>query len=146
MFFLRQVYHLECLRECFSGEGFDDADSLGTFICPWHQCWTCCKRVASAGGLLFRCAECPTAYCFDCLPDDRTPADATPQQLAEFAKYASSARLVAVCLTFMLSNLHNRVYHVCDFYSPAVAVKLFIPCFAPQFAPRFASVVSIATL
>ncbi len=123
-----QVYHLECLSECFGGEGFDDASSLGSFICPWHQCWTCCKRISSAGGVLFRCADCPTAYCFDCLPDDRTPADATPQQIADFAKYVfSNARIsrILVCLSTLHTLLFLLAYIQMRLHILIAAIKSF---------------------
>lgn len=42
----------------------------GMFICPHHRCCVCNRSTASAGGLLFRCNGCLTAYCEDCLPQD----------------------------------------------------------------------------
>jgi hypothetical protein len=42
----------------------------GMFICPHHRCCSCNRSTASAGGLLFRCTGCLTAYCEDCLPQD----------------------------------------------------------------------------
>lgn len=42
----------------------------GMFICAHHRCCTCNRSTASAGGLLFRCTGCMTAYCEDCLPQD----------------------------------------------------------------------------
>jgi hypothetical protein len=42
----------------------------GMFICPHHRCCACNRSTASAGGLLFRCTGCMTAYCEDCLPQD----------------------------------------------------------------------------
>jgi hypothetical protein len=42
----------------------------GMFICPHHRCCLCNRSTASAGGLLFRCTGCMTAYCEDCLPQD----------------------------------------------------------------------------
>ena len=40
------------------------------FICPHHRCTICNRSTAAAGGLLFRCIACVTAYCEDCLPQD----------------------------------------------------------------------------
>lgn len=40
------------------------------FTCPFHKCVTCNRNTSAAGGLLFRCVSCFTAYCEDCLPDD----------------------------------------------------------------------------
>lgn len=42
----------------------------GLLICPHHRCVDCNRPTASAGGLLFRCLGCLTAYCEDCLPQD----------------------------------------------------------------------------
>ena len=42
----------------------------GMFICSHHRCCSCNRFTASAGGLLFRCTGCLTAYCEDCLPQD----------------------------------------------------------------------------
>ena len=59
------AYHELCL----------DSEQLSSklamyWMCPHHSC-TVCKRTAGAvGGLLFRCSECPTAYCEDHLPVD----------------------------------------------------------------------------
>ena len=55
------VMHMACA-------GVNDVGS--TWACPQHGCHGCGRRAAAAGGLLFRCAECPKAFCEDCLPDD----------------------------------------------------------------------------
>lgn len=38
------------------------------WFCPHHACAVCSRKAAAAGGLLFRCAACPNAYCEDHLP------------------------------------------------------------------------------
>jgi len=53
----------------------------GTWRCPWHNCDECGRGKAAAGGQLFHCMECPTAFCFDCCPDavlDSVSVAATP--------------------------------------------------------------------
>eukprot|EP01054_Gregarina_sp_Poly1_P000839 Gregarina_sp_Poly_1__838@NODE_11_length_23386_cov_122_075861_g9_i0_p1_GENE_NODE_11_length_23386_cov_122_075861_g9_i0NODE_11_length_23386_cov_122_075861_g9_i0_p1_ORF_typecomplete_len2103_score346_41SNF2_N/PF00176_23/2_7e68Helicase_C/PF00271_31/2_6e17PHD/PF00628_29/0_074PHD/PF00628_29/4_7e07PHD/PF00628_29/3e05PHD/PF00628_29/0_21PHD/PF00628_29/0_036PHD/PF00628_29/9_3e03PHD/PF00628_29/1_8e04ResIII/PF04851_15/5_6e14ResIII/PF04851_15/7_8e03ERCC3_RAD25_C/PF16203_5/0_00011PHD_2/PF13831_6/7_1e03PHD_2/PF1 len=41
-----------------------------TWTCPWHECCLCFRKGSQAGGLLIHCAECPTAFCFDCFPPE----------------------------------------------------------------------------
>ena len=49
--------------------GVEDIDSLGnTWACPHHKCSLCGRKAYAAGGLLFRCTECPKAFCEDHLP------------------------------------------------------------------------------
>ncbi len=38
--------------------------------CPHHNCATCGRSTAAAGGLLFRCLACEAAYCEDHMPDN----------------------------------------------------------------------------
>ena len=37
--------------------------------CPHHTCSSCGRSTSAAGGLLFRCECCVSAFCEDCLPD-----------------------------------------------------------------------------
>ena len=41
----------------------------GVWYCPWHSCCQCDRKSSAAGGMLFHCENCPTAYCFDCCPE-----------------------------------------------------------------------------
>ena len=41
---------------------------LSTVSCPHHRCGNCGKDVYAAGGILFPCSVCPSAYCEGCLP------------------------------------------------------------------------------
>ena len=60
--FCPNVMHAACC-------GIDDPSSLGSmWSCPHHKCVTCGRKAYAAGGLLFRCSECPKAYCEDHLP------------------------------------------------------------------------------
>ena len=34
--------------------------------CPQHHCKSCNRTASEAGGLLFRCVDCPTAFCAEC--------------------------------------------------------------------------------
>ena len=45
----------------------------GGWICPHHRCKTCWRTAHEAGGLLFRCVDCPSSLCEDCLPDGFEP-------------------------------------------------------------------------
>jgi len=57
------TFHLDCI-----GMREEDASCWGTWACPHHSCLTCGRKAAAAGGLLFRCAVCPRAFCEDHLP------------------------------------------------------------------------------
>mmetsp|Transcript_5770 Transcript_5770/g.14053 ORF Transcript_5770/g.14053 Transcript_5770/m.14053 type:complete len:1276 (+) Transcript_5770:133-3960(+) len=41
---------------------------LSSVSCPHHRCMACGKDVYAAGGILFPCSVCPSAYCEGCLP------------------------------------------------------------------------------
>ena len=47
--------------------------AAGGWICPHHRCRTCWRTAHEAGGLLFRCVDCPTSLCEECLPDGFEP-------------------------------------------------------------------------
>ena len=78
------IFHLECCNgppppapvDTAPGKGYRKkappvlSRPSGMFICPHHRCVSCNRSTASAGGLLFRCTGCMTAYCEDCLPQD----------------------------------------------------------------------------
>lgn len=70
-------FHVSCIDDCESsassilGHDFESIwKGSGMFICPHHKCVGCNRSTASAGGLLFRCLDCLTSYCEDCLPQD----------------------------------------------------------------------------
>ena len=42
--------------------------------CPQHHCKSCNRTASEAGGLMFRCVDCPSAFCAECNGD--TPFDA----------------------------------------------------------------------
>jgi len=49
--------------------GIEDVTELGSmWSCPHHKCTFCGRKAHAAGGLLFRCTECPKAFCEDHLP------------------------------------------------------------------------------
>lgn len=62
------AYHVSCL-------GYDPNKSTkktvgGAWRCPHHSCGICFRGTAAAGGLIFRCAECPSSFCEDHMPED----------------------------------------------------------------------------
>ncbi|PYH42821.1 putative nucleosome remodeling complex ATPase subunit (Snf2h) [Aspergillus saccharolyticus JOP 1030-1] len=57
-----RAYHWECLQESMKAH----TDEV-RFSCPQHICSGCERRTSEAGGLLFCCAQCPLAFCEDCL-------------------------------------------------------------------------------
>ena len=66
-----KVYHLECANL--------DKVPTGAWHCPWHACAECGRTTSIAGGMLFRCTCCPTAYCFDCSPVDMQRIDVSDE-------------------------------------------------------------------
>ena len=50
--------------------------AAGGWICPHHRCKTCWRTAHEAGGLLFRCVDCPTSLCEECLPEGFEPVPA----------------------------------------------------------------------
>jgi uncharacterized DUF497 family protein len=42
--------------------------------CPQHHCRSCNRTASEAGGLMFRCVDCPTAFCAEC--NGEAPFDA----------------------------------------------------------------------
>ena len=59
-----KVFHSYCMDAVgLSRQG-------SSFLCPLHRCVDCSRSTVAAGGLLFRCLGCLTAYCEDCLPQD----------------------------------------------------------------------------
>ncbi|BGP46565.1 hypothetical protein JCM10450v2_002412 [Rhodotorula kratochvilovae] len=60
-----RVYHAGA---CAGGQSAAELARAPMWHCPQHRCTLCDRTTASAGGLLFRCQTCPTAFCEDCLP------------------------------------------------------------------------------
>lgn len=54
--------------QCLGLKSADDIPNFGVFACPHHSCATCGRKSPAAGGLLFRCMMCPSAFCEDHLP------------------------------------------------------------------------------
>lgn len=63
----------------------------GMFICPHHRCTECSRSTASAGGLLFRCLGCFTAYCEDCLPQDEIESVGRCRELESYGYHSKQA-------------------------------------------------------
>jgi hypothetical protein len=57
--------------------------------CPHHSCDECGRKAQAAGGLLFRCAICPHAYCEDHLPPDATVRPRPPWRYSSAYVYTS---------------------------------------------------------
>ena len=55
---------------CFTCTAIDPNNLGPSWRCPQHACTGCGRKAHAAGGLLFRCAECPNTFCEDCLPQD----------------------------------------------------------------------------
>ena len=68
------VVHLDCAAALSlptrSSGGRSGVGGPSMFGCPHHKCCSCYRSTAAAGGMLFRCTGCLTAYCEDCLPQD----------------------------------------------------------------------------
>jgi len=55
---------------CFGCAGVEPAGLGPSWRCTHHSCVSCGRGAVAAGGMLFRCAECPEAWCEECLPPD----------------------------------------------------------------------------
>lgn len=64
---------------------------FGMFICPHHRCSDCNRSTSSAGGLLFRCAGCLTAFCEDCLPQDEIDSMGRCKPLETYGYHSKQA-------------------------------------------------------
>jgi len=59
-------YHSQCLTaEQLKG-------ATHGWICPHHKCTVCGRNTSAAGGMLFRCSECPQCFCEDHLPSEQS--------------------------------------------------------------------------
>lgn len=57
-----KAFHIKCV-------GLDERPrSFPPWKCPWHTCSECHNTSTQAGGFMFRCRDCPTAYCGACKP------------------------------------------------------------------------------
>ncbi|TPX33778.1 hypothetical protein SmJEL517_g03416 [Synchytrium microbalum] len=57
-------YHPECIALTE-----DHVKRMSMFTCPQHNCSTCGRNTADAGGLIFRCQGCRHSFCEDDLPE-----------------------------------------------------------------------------
>lgn len=63
-----RTYHHTCLTKEFQ---LKTNSKMGQFYCPQHQCADCSQKTTNAGGMLFRCRWCESAYCEDCIDFDK---------------------------------------------------------------------------
>eukprot|EP00612_Vaucheria_litorea_P001690 CAMPEP_0171456008 /NCGR_PEP_ID=MMETSP0945-20130129/2674_1 /TAXON_ID=109269 /ORGANISM="Vaucheria litorea, Strain CCMP2940" /LENGTH=312 /DNA_ID=CAMNT_0011981361 /DNA_START=124 /DNA_END=1063 /DNA_ORIENTATION=- len=61
--------HASCL-ESFNRTPSSSSGGISGFTCFQHRCKGCDRTTSAAGGLLFRCVSCPSAFCEDCLQED----------------------------------------------------------------------------
>ncbi len=89
--FCPNVMHLACA-------GVDDASSLGNmWSCPHHKCVVCNRKAYAAGGLLFRCSECPKAYCEDHLPQQAELIGGEVDRLLALGFHAVKQACYVIC-------------------------------------------------
>mmetsp|Transcript_12809 Transcript_12809/g.21980 ORF Transcript_12809/g.21980 Transcript_12809/m.21980 type:complete len:1939 (+) Transcript_12809:3717-9533(+) len=63
------AYHNDCLRpDQLPPRRKDGGSGAVTWGCPHHSCKVCARKAHASGGMLFRCTECPSAFCEDHLP------------------------------------------------------------------------------
>jgi hypothetical protein len=70
---------------------------MGGVSCSQHQCSVCLGKASSRGGVIFRCWQCPVAFCGDCLPDEFEPLDVRSGDLVEQVKYFASSVEYLIC-------------------------------------------------
>ncbi|KAK6441482.1 hypothetical protein LTR95_002284 [Oleoguttula sp. CCFEE 5521] len=75
-----RAYHAKCLPPAFHAKL---KSRIGNFYCPQHECVSCEKKTADAGGLIYRCRWCANGFCEDCL--DWDTAKLVGEQLPELA-------------------------------------------------------------
>lgn len=63
-----RTYHYGCLSKEFQ---LKSVGKMGQFYCPQHQCAGCSQKTTNAGGMLFRCRWCESAFCEDCIDFDK---------------------------------------------------------------------------
>ena len=73
IFFIKDGGELQCCDSCPAS--FHESCVILEVIgrrsrCPHHRCMSCSRDAYAVGGLLFRCSQCPNAYCDDDLPVD----------------------------------------------------------------------------
>jgi SWI/SNF-related matrix-associated actin-dependent regulator of chromatin subfamily A member 5 len=59
-------YHKNCLPK----SALPISQHMNQWSCPHHACMICQRKAQAVGGVIFRCSECPNAYCEDHLPDE----------------------------------------------------------------------------
>jgi SWI/SNF-related matrix-associated actin-dependent regulator of chromatin subfamily A member 5 len=64
------AYHHACIGIDPKKGPTTNLTALSQWSCPHHRCTECNRNAAAGGGLLFRCSECPNAYCEDHLPEE----------------------------------------------------------------------------
>ncbi|RPB07924.1 hypothetical protein P167DRAFT_529339 [Morchella conica CCBAS932] len=74
-----RTYHYGCLTREFQ---LRSKSKMGQFYCPQHQCADCSQKTTNAGGMLFRCRWCQSAYCEDCIDFDKI--DLLGESLVEY--------------------------------------------------------------
>jgi SWI/SNF-related matrix-associated actin-dependent regulator of chromatin subfamily A member 5 len=93
-----RAFHADCMQEKGLSRG-----TGGMFICPHHKCVYCYRSTASAGGMLFRCIGCLTAYCEDCLPQDEIESVGRCREL-EYLGYDSKQSYYIKCPTCCMAD------------------------------------------
>jgi hypothetical protein len=59
--------HAACLKLPSYGLADTDKSAWARSGCPQHRCTVCKRSASNAGGLIFRCVDCLTALCYDCV-------------------------------------------------------------------------------
>eukprot|EP01080_Neovahlkampfia_damariscottae_P001698 gene1698-467_t len=87
-----KVYHRSCLGDILLGH-------LSQFICPWHFCRDCNKSSTEAGGIMFRCDNCPKSFCKECFDkkDYHSMKILDRSSKMEYIGYKSDAGIYLIC-------------------------------------------------
>ncbi|TFK65861.1 hypothetical protein BDN72DRAFT_800724 [Pluteus cervinus] len=98
-----RVFHAKCRG--ISAAFVTKSPSL---TCSQHACTTCFRNTQEAGGMLFRCRTCPSAFCEDCLPSGELDAvgDSVPEFEALGYRQQDNAYFIRCqeCLDFFVQN------------------------------------------
>jgi hypothetical protein len=88
-----KVFHTPCLAG-FTEEEVEGQGAANIMVCPHHNCCGCRRTTAAAGGLLFRCVECPRSFCEDCLEDEQIESLGRWKPLEALGYYTKQAYFI----------------------------------------------------
>lgn len=112
-----RAYHSHCLLEPYRTIAKSSINKGVTgFWCPQHACMVCNQKTSNAGGMLYRCRWCESAYCEDCLDFDETKLIGEGLVELELLNYGEKPTAYWVkCKDCIHNHVENSEYEeMCD--------------------------------